>query len=231
LFRAVGAAAISSVAIGGLLTTGRVEAAALTLAQRDALTPDDALALLLAGNARFRAGKMQQHDYLAQKRSSVAGQYPATVVLSCIDSRAPAEIVFDAGIGDVFNTRVAGNVISDDVLGSMEFACQIAGARLIMVMGHTSCGAIKGAIDGADMGYLTALVNKIRPAAEATHYDGERSSSNPAFVDEVARTHVRMTLARIRQSSSVLAALERKGEIRMVGGLYHLVGGEVEVLV
>ncbi|MBV8156515.1 MAG: carbonic anhydrase, partial [Dyella sp.] len=165
---------------------------------------------------------------LAQKRASAAGQYPAAVILSCIDSRAPAEIICDAGIGDTFNARVAGNIANDDLLGSMEFACAVAGAKLVLVMGHTACGAIKGAIDSAKLGNLTGLLEKIKPAVEATKFDGERSSKNDAFVNAVAATNVRHTIDEIRRRSDVLAGLEKDGKIKIVGSMYQLVGGKVE---
>jgi carbonic anhydrase len=203
-------------------------AAAMSKDKRDRLTPDQILEAMKQGNERFRTGKMFPHDYLGQKRATIAGQYPAAVILSCIDSRAPAEIILDAGIGDTFNARIAGNIANDDLLGSLEFACALAGAKVILVMGHTSCGAIKGAIDGAELGNLTGLLTKIKPAVDATHYDGERSSKNAAFVDEVAGTNVRLTIAAIRQRSPVLAALEKDGKVRIVGSMYHLSGGRVE---
>jgi len=147
----------SSLAVGGVAlgVTQRAHAAALTREQRDQLTPDQIVEMLKAGNGRFRTGKMQAHDYLAQKRASAGGQYPAAAILSCIDSRAPAEIILDAGIGDTFNARVAGNVANDDILGSLEFACAAAGAKVVLVMGHTACGAVKGAIDNLELGHLT----------------------------------------------------------------------------
>jgi carbonic anhydrase len=200
----------------------------LTREQRDQLTPEQVLALLKRGNERFRTGQMHPHDYLAQKRATLGGQYPAAAILSCIDSRAPAEIILDTGIGDTFNARVAGNISNDDLLGSLEFACAAAGARLVLVMGHTSCGAIKGAIDAAELGHLTELLNKIKPAVAATAYGGERSSRNAAFVDEVAATNVRRTVADIRARSSVLAGLEKDGKIAIIGSMYHLQGGRVE---
>ena len=138
--------------------------AALTKAQRDKLTPDQIIELMKKGNKRFRLGKESPHDYLAQQKASAKGQYPAAVILSCIDSRAPAEMIMDLGIGDTFNARVAGNVSNDDILGSMEFACKLAGAKVVLVMGHTRCGAVKGAIDDAQLGNLTGLLGKIRPA-------------------------------------------------------------------
>jgi carbonic anhydrase len=203
-------------------------AAALTKEQRDRLTPDQVIAQMKKGNERFRSGKMTDQDFLAQKRATASGQYPAAVILSCIDSRAPAEIIFDARLGDTFNARVAGNIADDDLLGSMEFACAVAGAKVVLVMGHTSCGAIKGAIDGAQLGHLTGLLNKIKPAVEATGYGGERTSKNDAFVDEVAKTNVRRTVDAIRQRSEVLAGLEKEGKIKIVGSMYRLVGGSVD---
>jgi carbonic anhydrase len=205
-------------------------AAALTQAERDAMTPDAVLAMLTQGNERFRSGKMKAHDYLAQKRASAAGQYPAAAILSCIDSRAPAEIILDTGIGDTFNARIAGNIADDDILGSLEFACAAAGAKLILVIGHTACGAIKGAIDSVQLGHLTGLLEQIKPAVGATHYSGERSSKNAAFVDAVAASNVQRTVAGIRERSEVLAALEKGGKLKIVGSMYHLVGGRLEVL-
>jgi carbonic anhydrase len=206
----------------------RSEAAALTKDARDQLTPDQIIEAMRQGNERFRTGKMSAHDYLAQKRATVAGQYSAAVILSCIDSRAPAEIILDVRIGDTFNARIAGNIADDDVLGSLEFACAVAGAKVVLVMGHTGCGAIKGAIDGAQLGKLTGLLNKIKPAVEATHYAGERTSKNGEFVDDVAETNVRLTLDAIRERSNVLAALEKDGKVKIVGSMYRLVGGGVD---
>lgn len=206
------------------------DAAALTKDMRDKLTPDQIIEMMKQGNERFRTGKMSPHDYLAQKRATVSGQYPAAVILSCIDSRAPAEIIFDVGIGDTFNARVAGNIENDDLLGSLEFACAVAGAKVVLVMGHTACGAIKGAIDGAQLGNLTGLLNKIKPAVNATHYGGERTSKNGEFVDEVAKTNVRLTIGAIRERSDVLAGLEKDGKIKIVGSMYRLSGGSVDFL-
>jgi carbonic anhydrase len=222
------AGAAGSIGLPGAV--GISYAAALTREQRDKLTPDEVLGLLERGNERFRTGRMESHDYLAQKRATVSGQYPAAAILSCIDSRAPAEIILDTRIGDTFNARIAGNIADEDLIGSLEFACAAAGAKLILVMGHTACGAIKGAIDGVELGHLTALLNKIKPAVAATTYSGERSSKNAAFVDEVAKTNVRRTVEQIRRESSVLAELEHNGKIRMVGSMYYLEGGRLEVL-
>jgi len=194
------------------------------------MTPAQVLEELKKGNERFRAGKTTPHDYLAQKRSSASGQYPAAVILGCIDSRAPAEIIFDAGIGDAFNARIAGNVVNDDMLGSMEFACAAAGAKLIVVLGHTACGAIKGAIDDVVLGNLTGLLARIKPAIPATKFDGEKSSKNAAYVDAVARTNVDIALDNIRGRSPVLADLEKKGSIQITGSMYNIATGVVEFL-
>ena len=206
-------------------------AAALTKAERDKLTPDQVIAMMKKGNIRFRTGKETPHDYLAQQRASAKGQYPAAVILSCIDSRASAETIMDLGIGDVFNARVAGNVANADILGSMEFACKIAGAKVVLVMGHTSCGAIKGAIDGAQLGNLTGLLAKIQPAVAAAAYAGERSGKNSGFVDAVARKNVELTIAEIRKSSAVLAGMETGGAIKMAGAMYNIQTASVDFFV
>ena len=222
----------ASLALAGAFSLGTVELslAAFSKEERDRLTPDQVVDLLRQGNDRFRTGKMLPHDYLAQKRATASGQYPAAAILSCIDSRAPAEIILDAGIGDTFNARIAGNIADPDLIGSLEFACALAGAKVVLVMGHTACGAIKGAIDGAKLGNLTGLLEKIKPAVAATQYDGERSSKNDAFVDAVAKTNVRQTIDEIRQRSDVLVGLETDGKIKIVGAMYNLVGGLVEFL-
>jgi len=225
---ALGMAAFAAVGGVSWLLPDLAQAAALSREQRDAMTPDQVIAMLKEGNERFRAGKMQGHDYLAQKRASAGGQYPAAVILGCIDSRAPTEIILDTGIGETFTARVAGNIANDDLLGSLEFACAIAGSKVVLVMGHTACGAIKGAIDGATLGNLTGLLDKIKPAVEATQFSGERSSKNDAFVDAVAATNVHRTVDEIRRRSEVLAGLEKDGKIRIVGSMYQLVGGKVE---
>src|SRR5271169_1179597 len=148
----------------------------LTKEERDKMTPDEVIQEMKAGNERFRSGKPRHRDLMSEARATAKGQYPAAIVFSCVDSRAPAELILDFGIGDIFSGRVAGNVADEDVLGSMEFACKVAGSKVVLVMGHTSCGAIKGVIDGVELGNLTALLSKIRPAVEATRYTGERSS-------------------------------------------------------
>jgi carbonic anhydrase len=223
-----GIAALGAMGGMALALPGVSFAAAMTKEERDKLTPDEILQQMMRGNERFRTGKMLNHDYLAQKRASAAGQYPAAVILSCIDSRAPAEIILDMGIGETFSGRVAGNIVNDDLLGSLEFACAVAGAKVVLVMGHTACGAIKGAIDGAKLGNLTQLLDKIKPAVQATEYAGERSSKNYEFVDAVAKTNVRLALQELRRRSEVLAGLEKEGKIKVSGSMYHLSGGRVD---
>ena len=160
--------------------------------------------------------------------TSAKGQHPAAVVLSCFDSRAPAEIILDLGIGDMFNSRVAGNIVNEDILGSLEFACAVAGSKVVLVMGHTACGAIMGAIDKVQLGNLTSLLEKIRPAIEATQYDGERTSKNDTFVNAVARKNVELTMAGILVKSPLLKELETKGSIKIVGAMYNLATAGVE---
>jgi carbonic anhydrase len=202
--------------------------ASLTKERRDRMTPDQVIDELKNGNERFRSGKMVTRDYLAQQRSTATGQFPAAVVLGCVDSRAPAEIIFDAGIGDTFNTRIAGNVVNDDLLGSMEFACAVAGAKVVLIFGHTACGAVKGTIDDVEMGNLTGLLARIKPAISATKFDGEKSSKNAAYVDAVARTNVLLGLDNIRRRSPVLEDLEKRGSVQIAGAMYDLATGMVE---
>lgn len=203
---------------------------ALTKEERDRLTPGEVIEALKKGNERFRTGTMTAHDYRDQQRATAAGQYPAAVALGCVDSRAPAEVIFDAGIGDMFNARIAGNVVNDDLLGSLEFACAVAGAKVILLFGHTACGAIKGAIDDVEMGNLTGLLARIKPAISATHFTGEKSSKNAAYVNAVARTNVLLGLEGIRRRSPILAARESTGSVRIAGAMYELSTGAVEFL-
>jgi carbonic anhydrase len=225
--RASGAiTAVSFLGTGMLSSVAYADA--LTAAQRDKLTPDDILALMKKGNKRFYTGKLKERNLLAQQRASAKGQHPAAMLLTCIDSRAPAETIMDLGIGDIFNARVAGNVENPDILGSMEFACKLAGAKVVLVMGHTACGAIKGAIDNAELGNLTGLLAKIKPAVAATTYAGERTAKNYAFVDAVARKNVEITMGNIRKDSPVLAEMESKGAIKIAGAMYNLETGVVD---
>jgi len=203
---------------------------ALTKEERDRMIPAQVVDDVKKGNDRFQTGTMVLRDYREQQRSSAVGQFPAVATLGCIDSRAPAEIIFDAGIGDMFSARVAGNVVNDDLIGSLEFGCAVAGAKAIVLVGHTSCGAVKGAIDDVEMGNLTGLLARIKPAISATTFAGEKSSKNAAYVDAVARTNVLLGLDGIRRRSPILSDLEKKGAIAIVGGMYDLATGRVEFL-
>lgn len=228
--RIAGAATAAVVGGAGILLPEQLRADALTKEQRAKLTPEQIIETMKNGNARFRRGERKDRNYLREQKASASGQYPAAALLSCIDSRAPAEVIMDLGIGDIFNCRVAGNVENADILGSLEFACKLAGAKVILVMGHTACGAIKGAIDNAELGNLTQLLARIKPAVQATSYSGERTAKNYAFVDAVARTNVELTVANIRKDSTVLAELESKGGIKIAGAMYNLETGAVEFM-
>ena len=229
LKRAAGAA-VAGIAGSSLFLADQVRADALSKEMREKLTPEQIIQAMKNGNKRFRAGERKDRNYLREQKASAKGQYPAAVLLTCIDSRAPAEVIMDLGIGDIFNCRVAGNIRNADILGSMEFACKLAGAKVVLVMGHTACGAIKGAIDNAELGNLTGLLAKIKPAIEATAFTGERSAKNYPFVDAVARKNVQMTVADIRKDSPVLAEIEAKGTIKMAGAMYNLETGAVDFL-
>ena len=191
-------------------------------------TPQEALQKLKEGNMRFVEGKMLKRNYNAQVKETAKGQYPLAVVLSCLDSRTSSELIFDQGLGDVFNARVAGNFENEDILGSMEFACKAVGAKLIVVVGHSICGTVKGACDKVEMGNLTNVMNQIKPAVNATNTTGERSSKNHEFVEAVSKQNVLQTINDIRSRSSILSEMELKGEIMIVGGMYNLETGKVE---
>jgi carbonic anhydrase len=211
------------------LVPGRALADALTAQQREKLSPDDILALMKKGNERFARGERKNRDYLREQRtSSTEGQHPAAVLLSCIDSRAPAEVIMDLGLGDVFNARVAGNILNEDIAGSIEFATRVAGAKVVLVMGHTACGAIKGAIDGAQLGNLTGLLARIRPAVEATTYAGERSNKDAKFVDAVARKNVELTMAKLKETSPVIQELVTAKKVRISGAMYDLATAKID---
>jgi len=193
-----------------------------------AMTPQQALAELKAGNARFVSGHPLARNFPADVKATASGQYPFAVVLSCLDSRQPIEIVLDQGIGDIFSARVAGNVLNDEILGSMEFGCKVSGAKLIAVIGHSNCGAIKGAVDGVELGNLTGLLNKIKPAVDAVPADvTPRDSRNLDFVDQVAEANVRLVMQQIRERSPILNEMIDQGQIGLVGGMYDLSTGEV----
>jgi carbonic anhydrase len=195
-------------------------------------TPQQAYDKLKAGNARFISGNTVHRNLHTQVKETSKGQYPFATVVSCLDSRTSTELIFDQGIGDVFNARVAGNIVNPDILGSLEFASKAAGSKLIAVIGHTKCGAIKGACDNVELGNLTGLIDKIEPAVAATaSAKGEdRSSKNYGFVDRVAETNVRKTMANIRSNSPILKQMEKDGLIKIVGGMYDIETGKVTFL-
>ncbi len=191
-------------------------------------TPAQVLERLREGNARFVAGHPLRRDLPAQVKATASGQHPLAVVLNCLDSRNPIEIVLDQGIGDIFNARVAGNVLNDDILGSMEFACKASGARLIAVVGHSNCGAIKGAVDGVQLGSLTGLLDKVKPAMDKVPANVQpRTAKNMDFVDKVSEANVLLVMQQIRERSPILREMLDQKQIAMVGGFYDLSTGEL----
>ena len=195
-----------------------------------AMTPESSLQALKDGNQRFINASQLVRDLNAQVDATSSGQYPFATVLHCIDSRVSAEHVFDQGIGDLFSIRIAGNFVNEDILGSMEFACKLAGTKVLVVLGHTACGAVKGACDHARMGNLTALINKIEPAVDAVELpvdESIRNSSNINFVNSVAAKNVEMTLIDIRKKSEILKEMEANGDLIIIGGMYDISNGKV----
>jgi len=210
-------------------STMEVKIGPSTKAFQTAMTPDQALAELRAGNERFVSGHPRSREPLGDLKVASPGQYPFAIVLSCIDSRQPIELVLDQGIGNVFSARVAGNVLDEDILGSMEFACRASGAKLIAVIGHSNCGAIKGAVDDVQLGNLTSLLARIKPAIDKIPTNGEpRNSKNHEFVAAVAEANVRLVMQEIRERSPVLREMLDHGKIALVGGMYDLATGKVE---
>jgi carbonic anhydrase len=193
-----------------------------------AITPLMALELLKDGNKRFVNNLKVNRNLLQQANETSDGQHPFAVILSCIDSRTSAELIFDQGLGDVFSVRIAGNIINEDILGSMEFGCKVAGSKIIVVLGHTKCGAVKGACDHVEMGNLTALLSKIRPAVDDEEtITQNRNSNNAEFVEKVALINVKRTVKSILQRSPILKEMVEKGEIGIVGGTHELTTGQV----
>lgn len=194
-----------------------------------ALTPDAALQMLIDGNSRFTRTSQEERDLMVQvNQTGTKGQAPHSVILSCIDSRVPAEMVFDQGIGDIFSARIAGNFVNEDILGSMEFACKLAGSKLIVILGHTKCGAVKGACDNAKLGNLTGMLEKILPAVDAVKNPTEnRNSSNAEFVQNVVEKNVELTMENVRKMSPVLNEMLDSGDIKMVGAIYDVETGKV----
>ncbi|GAA4289579.1 carbonic anhydrase family protein [Aestuariibaculum suncheonense] len=194
------------------------------------MTPEKSLQFLKEGNLRFQQNLKANRNLLEQVNDTSDGQFPFATILSCIDSRVSAELVFDQGLGDIFSVRIAGNFVNEDILGSMEFACKLAGTKLIVVLGHTSCGAIKGACDDAKLGNLTSMLAKIKPAVQGVTEPADaslRNSKNSEFVDNVAAKNVLLTIERIRKESEVLNEMEQHGEIMIVGAMYDINTGEV----
>lgn len=210
-------------------TTGLVEEV-LTAEEQAALTPDMVIQSFKEGNGRFMRNDLTSRNHSEQVRKSTNAQYPKAIVLSCVDSRVPVEDVFDRGIGDVFVARVAGNFVNEDILGSMEFACKVSGSKLILVMGHEHCGAVKAAVDGVELGNITPMLSKINPAVEATEYEGDRSSKNEEFVHMVCESNVRHTMQQVRERSPILKEMEDDGEIKIIGAVYDMDNGKVTFL-
>jgi len=203
-----------------------------TKVSQSKLTHNDSILLLKEGNQRFLNKETLNRDLHGQIADTATGQYPFAAVVSCIDSRIPTEIIFDQGVGDIFNARVAGNFVNEDILGSLEFACKLAGSNLIVIMGHTSCGAVKGACDHAKLGNLTTLLEKINPALEQikTPEGADRSSKNIDFVNKVAVENVRLNIAKLKADSPVLNEMLTNGEINVVGAMYDVNSGKVSFL-
>lgn len=204
-----------------------------TAESQSQMTPEKALEMLKEGNQRFLSGAPRERKLNQQVIETAYGQYPFASIIGCIDSRVPTSLIFDQGIGSLFSARVAGNIVNDDILGSLEFACKLAGAKLVVVLGHTSCGAVKGACDQAELGNLTALLSKINPAVLAVtepEIPEERTSKNAAFVDAVALENVRLTVQNVRTYSNVLRSMEKQGAIKIIGAMYDVATGEVQFL-
>ena len=205
---------------------------AQTKEMQNMMTPSSALKTLKDGNHRFVENLRANRNLVEQVIDTSTGQYPFATILSCIDSRVSSELIFDQGIGDVFSVRIAGNFVNEDILGSMEFACKLAGTKLIMVLGHTSCGAVKGACDHAELGNLTAMLSKIEPAVSAVTVPQEsdmRNSKNIDFVNAVSEKNVQLTIQRILDESPVLFEMQKNNEIKIVGAMYDINTGKVTV--
>jgi carbonic anhydrase len=203
----------------------------LSVAEQAALTPDDVIVIFAQGNERFVSGNVTSRDHSAMVREAALGQHPKAIVLSCIDSRVPVEDVFDRGIGDLFVARVAGNFENTDILGSMEYATKVSGSKVILVLGHTECGAIKSAIDGVELGNITQMLANIQPAITSlADYPGDKSSKNNDYVRQVTEQNVRLTMDNIRKRSPIIAELEQAGEVKIIGAVYDMHTGVVQAL-
>jgi carbonic anhydrase len=207
---------------------GQTQPLPMTRELQDQMSPTEILQRFKDGNQRFLQGKMSHRDYLKEKDISAAGQHPYAIVVSCIDSRKPAEIIFDKGIGDVFNARIAGNFVNTDILGSIEFATKVSGAKVILIMGHTNCGAIKSAIDNVQLGNITAMLSNIKPAVESvTGVTGERTSKNKNFVEAVAKQNVLLAAKTITDKSAIVKDMVGSGQVVIAGCMYDLESGVV----
>ncbi len=225
-------ALIATSAVAGFTLSSRAghaaDAVTQTEATQAAMTPQEALETLKEGNARFVQGQMLQRDLMQQVEATGEGQFPFAAIVGCIDSRASNELIFDQGIGDIFSVRIAGNFVNNDMLGSLEFACAAAGARLIVVVGHTECGAVKGACDDVVLGNLTQTLANIKPAVAAVSgHDADRTSGNAAFVQAVADKNVELTVQRIRERSAILRDMADNGDIGLAGAMYDVRTGQV----
>ena len=194
---------------------------------QDQMTPVLSLEVLKKGNERFRANQKAPRDLMQQVAATSTGQYPFATVLSCIDSRVSSELIFDQGIGDIFSARVAGNFVNTDILGSIEYGCKVAGSKLVMVLGHEGCGAIKGACDGVELGNITPMLANLHKAVDSVEDSGDRSSANADFVHKVIDSNVDLTIEDIRRKSAVLKEMEDAGEIMIVGAVYDVASGKV----
>ena len=203
---------------------------ALNSETQAAITPQKALEMLKEGNQRFLDKNMINRDLNLQVSQTAKGQWPHSVVLGCIDSRVPNELVFDQGIGDIFSARVAGNFVNTDILGSIEYGCKVAGSKLVVVLGHEGCGAVKGACDGVELGNITALLANLKPAVDSVEEAGDRSSANSSFVHKVVDSNVDLTVEDMRAQSPLLKEMEANGEIKIVGAVYDMDNGEVTFL-
>lgn len=210
------------------MISGRKLSYAFDKETQESISPDQALQILKEGNQRFVENQRLNRDLHVQMDGTANGQFPFAALLGCIDSRVPAELIFDLGIGDIFNTRIAGNFVNEDILGSLEFACRVAGAKVILVLGHTHCGAVKGACDDVVLGNLTGMLERIKPAvAGITDETENRTSSNPEFVQKVADLNVQLTIENIKKQSPVLKEMLDAGDIAIAGGMYNIETGEV----
>lgn len=209
-----------------------INSSVLTAEEQAKLTPQEVIELLKEGNRNFASDSLTVRNNIQRVRDAAISQHPMAVVLSCLDSRVPVEDVFHKGIGDIFVARVAGNVVNDDILGSLEYACKVSGSKVVVVLGHEYCGAIKSAINNVEMGNITTMLDKIKPAIQtaSVSFDGDKTSSNPKFVEAVCDDNVLHSIEEIRRKSPILKEMEEKGEIKIIGGVYDMKTGRVDFL-